>query len=371
MKPVNSTLSRYGTTIFTVMSALASEHGAVNLGQGFPDDGLPPSTCWRAPRKRSCTGQPVPADDGPCRAAPGRGRARPPLLRPRGGLADRRSMVTSGATEALAACFLGLHRAGRRGGRSSSRSTTPTCRSSAAAAACPRFVPLQPPDWRLDRRRLERLLRADKLRGAQRPAQPRGQGLSPERALAPCASASNAHDAYAVCDEVYEHVVFDGEPHVPLITLPGMRGALRQDRLRRQDLLADRLEGRLGHRRAPLIEPSPARISSSPSPRPPICRRRCPSRCSRIPRCGPGRSRPLWSAGREPREDPHTGWLRSAVRVRGASCAKTLSFMAFSRFSVSGHGRSSGRRSRGNSLGRAHSPPSAFLFAGAAGPPAA
>ena len=37
MKPVNAILSGYGTTIFTVMSALAQEHGAINLGQGFPD----------------------------------------------------------------------------------------------------------------------------------------------------------------------------------------------------------------------------------------------------------------------------------------------------------------------------------------------
>ena len=37
MKPANSVLASYGTTIFTVMSALAAEHGAINLGQGFPD----------------------------------------------------------------------------------------------------------------------------------------------------------------------------------------------------------------------------------------------------------------------------------------------------------------------------------------------
>ena len=49
MKPVNSILSRYGTTIFTVMSGLAAEYGDINLGQGFPTKrgrsrsaGLPP-----------------------------------------------------------------------------------------------------------------------------------------------------------------------------------------------------------------------------------------------------------------------------------------------------------------------------------------
>ncbi len=37
MKPQNTLLSGIGTTVFTVMSALAQEHGAINLGQGFPD----------------------------------------------------------------------------------------------------------------------------------------------------------------------------------------------------------------------------------------------------------------------------------------------------------------------------------------------
>ena len=67
--------------------------------------------------------------------------------------------------------------------------------------------------------------------------------------LAFLAAPARAHDAYAVCDEVYEHLVFGGREHVPLMTLPGMRERVPAHRLRRQDVLADRLEGRLRHRR--------------------------------------------------------------------------------------------------------------------------
>jgi hypothetical protein len=107
MKPLNSVLSRYGTTIFTVMSALASQHGAVNLGQGFPDDEGPESI-------RRCAAETV--LQGPNQYPLMRGLAE---LRQAVAEHDRRFygldvdwqtkvLVTSGATEALADCFFGL-----------------------------------------------------------------------------------------------------------------------------------------------------------------------------------------------------------------------------------------------------------------------
>jgi hypothetical protein len=51
MKQVNQTLSSIGTTIFTVMSALAVEHGSINLGQGFPTLKAPPMLCGRQPTR--------------------------------------------------------------------------------------------------------------------------------------------------------------------------------------------------------------------------------------------------------------------------------------------------------------------------------
>ena len=56
------------------------------------------------------------------------------------------------------------------------------------------------------------------------------------------------HDAWVVTDEVYEHLVFDGAEHVPVATLPGMARAHADHLLGRQDVLGDRLEGRLGAR---------------------------------------------------------------------------------------------------------------------------
>src|SRR5512144_2059443 len=107
MKSVNSVLSRYRATIFTVMSALASQHGAVNLGQGFPDDEGPESI-------RRYAAETV--LEGPNQYPPMRGLAE---LRQVVAEHDRRFyglevdwqtevLVTSGATEALADCFLGL-----------------------------------------------------------------------------------------------------------------------------------------------------------------------------------------------------------------------------------------------------------------------
>ncbi len=107
MKPVNSVLSRYGTTIFTAMSALALEHGAVNLGQGFPDEEGPEAL-------RRAAAEAVLA--GPNQYPPMRGM---PELRQAVADHNRRFygldvdwqtevLVTSDATEALADCFLGL-----------------------------------------------------------------------------------------------------------------------------------------------------------------------------------------------------------------------------------------------------------------------
>ena len=53
-------------------------------------------------------------------------------------------------------------------------------------------------------------------------------------------------DIVVICDEVYEHLVYDGRPHIPLATLAGHARALPEDRLGGQDFLAHRLEGRLG-----------------------------------------------------------------------------------------------------------------------------
>src|SRR5580693_4843873 len=111
MQATNARFSGYATTIFEAMSALAREHAAVNLGQGFPDDRGPLALREAAARY---------VVDGHNQYPPMMGTAE---LRQAVAAHDRRFygldvdwqtevLVTSGATEALADCFLGLLEAG-------------------------------------------------------------------------------------------------------------------------------------------------------------------------------------------------------------------------------------------------------------------
>ena len=103
----NPVFAELGTTIFTVMSALAVEHGAINLGQGFPDEDGPLAYARGRVARIDRRAQSVSADEGTCRTA---ARHRDPcaaLLRsdfdP-----ETEVLVTSGATEALTASIMGL-----------------------------------------------------------------------------------------------------------------------------------------------------------------------------------------------------------------------------------------------------------------------
>jgi aspartate/methionine/tyrosine aminotransferase len=87
----------------------------------------------------------------------------------------------------------------------------------------PRFVRLEPPDWRFDEAMLARAF-TDKTKVVlfNNPLNPAGTVY--DRAdLELLARFCERHDAIAVCDEVWEHVIFDGRPHVSMLALPGMR----------------------------------------------------------------------------------------------------------------------------------------------------
>ncbi len=221
MKPANSVLSSYGTTIFAVMSQLANEHGAVNLGQGFPE-GLEPPDVLRAAAEA--------AEAGPHQYPSLYGIA--PL---REAIAahdrhfyalevdpEREVMVTSGATEALADCLFGLIEPGDEVVLIEPLydSYIPIIRR---AGGIPRTVRMQPPDWSLPRQALtEAFSERTKLIIVNSPMNPSGKVFDADD-LAFIAGLVERHDVYAICDEVYEHIVFDDRPHIPLMTLPGMR----------------------------------------------------------------------------------------------------------------------------------------------------
>lgn len=217
----NQVFAKYGTTIFEVMSALAREHGAVNLGQGFPDGNGPDDVRQVAARA---------LEDRPNQYPPMTG-----LLELREAVAahDRRFygleldparevLVTSGATEALASCLLGLLNPGDEVVlfEPAYDSYLPIIE---LAGATPRFVRLEAPDWALDRAALAAAF-SDKtaLVILNSPMNPSGKVFD-ESELDAIAELVVAHDAVVVCDEVYEHLTFDEVAHVPLMTRQGMR----------------------------------------------------------------------------------------------------------------------------------------------------
>lgn len=220
MKPVNPVYGAQGTTIFEVMSALAKEAGAINLGQGFPDDEGPEDV--RAAAARAIL-------EGPNQYPPMMGM--PALRQAVAAHAARfyglqldwqeQVLITSGATEALAASLTALLAPGDEVILIEPFFDTYLPVAEAAGARV-RTVPLLPPDWRLDLDALRAAFSdATKLIVVNTPQNPVGRVFTGAE-LEAIAQCCQAHDAYAVCDEVYEHMTFDGRAHVPLITLPGM-----------------------------------------------------------------------------------------------------------------------------------------------------
>jgi aspartate/methionine/tyrosine aminotransferase len=221
MKPTNAQLSASGTTIFESMSALARAHGATNLGQGFPDDRGPLALREAAaaylvdghnqyPRMM---GMPALCEAVAAHDQRFYGLQVDPLTE---------VLVTSGATEALLDCFLGLLEAGDEVVLLEPAYDTyaPALRR---IGAVPRSVRLVPPTWELPRVELAAAFTSrTKMLVLNSPLNPAGKVFTPAE-LAQLAELAIAHDIYVVCDEVYEHLTFGDARHVPLMTLPGMR----------------------------------------------------------------------------------------------------------------------------------------------------
>ncbi len=221
MKPANSILSGYGTTVFEVMSALANKHGSVNLGQGFPDGNGPDDV--RAVAHAAL-------DDSPNQYPPMFGV---PELRQAIAQHNKRfhgldiewqreTLVTSGATEALAAAHFGLIEPGDEVILIEPLYDCylPIIRR---AGAVPKLVRIEPPDWSLPGTALEAAF-SDKTKMIliNTPMNPASKVFTRDE-LQAIADLCLEHDAYCVSDEVYEHLVFDGRKHVSMMNLPGMR----------------------------------------------------------------------------------------------------------------------------------------------------
>ncbi len=221
MKPTNSILGSYGTTVFETMSRMAGEYSSINLGQGFPDDSGPQSVLEHASRFLY---------DRPNQYPPMLGV---PELRQAVAAHNKRfygidvdwkteTMVSTGATEGLAACFFGLIEPGDEVVLIEPLYDCylPIIRR---AGGIPKTVTIRPPNWELNVSELrEAFSEKTKLLLLNTPQNPASKVFT-KIELEILANLVKEFDAIAVCDEVYEHMVFDGRSHIPLMTLPGMR----------------------------------------------------------------------------------------------------------------------------------------------------
>jgi N-succinyldiaminopimelate aminotransferase len=217
---LSSRLQGFGTTIFAEMSALAASTGAINLGQGFPDTDGPAVVAEAAIDAIRAGHNQYPPGIG----IPELRDAIAQHQRHWYGIEldpDTEVLVTAGATEAIAASLLALCEPGDE-----VLTFEPYYDSYAACTAMAgaerRVVTLHPPDYHFDAGALRAAVTPrTRLVLLNSPHNPTGKVFSRDE-LASIAELCVEHDLLAVTDEVYEHLVFDGE-HVPLATFPGMR----------------------------------------------------------------------------------------------------------------------------------------------------
>ena len=218
----NPVFSSLPTSIFQHMTALALKHDAINLGQGFPDEDGPLSLREVAARQLL---------DGPNQYPPSKGMG---LLRQAVaahaakfyGLRydpEDEVVITSGGTEAVTGALMAM--AGVGDEVVMIEPTYDSYRPMAeGAGAVVKAVKLEPPGWRLTEESLRAVV-GPKTRAIliNSPHNPAGRAFSREE-LEGLARAVAGTDIVVVCDEVYEHLVYDGAAHIPLATLPGLRG---------------------------------------------------------------------------------------------------------------------------------------------------
>lgn len=216
---MNPIYEQMKTSVFERMSLAAARHGAVNLGQGFPDFGWPDEILDSAARALK---------EGSNQYAPSRGL--PALREAVAGhygrqfgqtLAAEQVCVTSGATEALGAAILATVQPGDE-----VIIFTPAYDSYAPmirrGGATPVEVTLQPPAWQIEQATIETAV-TDKTRVIilNNPHNPAGR-LFGANELEAVAAVAREHDLLVITDEVWEHVLLDDRQFTPLASLPGM-----------------------------------------------------------------------------------------------------------------------------------------------------
>ena len=214
MPPVMSRLPGVGTTIFTVMSQLAAEYGAVNTGQGFPDFEPPRELCERVSYHLGAKHNQYAPMAGvmPLREAIA---AKVTRLYGRVTSPDTEITVTSGGTDALTTSILALLHPGDEAILLDPAydSYQPIVELAGGLA---RRVPLARPGFGIDWDRLAAAIGPrTRLLMLNSPHNPTGACLAPAD-LDRLAALLRPTGAFVIADEVYEHMVFDGLPHASL-----------------------------------------------------------------------------------------------------------------------------------------------------------
>jgi aminotransferase len=226
LDPVASKLRRsakassFTESVIREMTRLSDLHGAINLGQGFPDFPAPDAVKEAARQAIAEDFNQYPVTWG----VPAFREAIAAKYRRDYGMAvdpDREVCVTCGSTEAMIAAMLGVLDPGDE-----VVVFEPFYENYGPDAilsdARPRTVTLHPPDWTFD---------AEELRGAfgdrtraiviNSPNNPTGKVFTRDE-LALIGELCQRYDAIAITDEIYEHITYDGAVHVPIATIPGM-----------------------------------------------------------------------------------------------------------------------------------------------------
>ena len=221
MTPARTAKRTHGFTesVIREMTRVAQEHDAINLAQGFPDFPAPQ-------RLKDAACEAIRADINQYAITWGSPRLREALVAkyerwyamPVDG--DREITVTCGATEAMASIMLAVIDPGDE-----VVVLEPFYENygpdAILSGAKPVFLPLEPPDFRLDPERLRSLV-ADRTRAivVNTPNNPTGRVFDSDE-LEAIAAVCREHDLLAITDEIYEHIYYEGE-HIPMATLDGM-----------------------------------------------------------------------------------------------------------------------------------------------------
>ena len=216
MNPLYETMP---TSVFERMSLAAANHGAINLGQGFPDFGWPDAILDAAARALIEESNQY----APSRGLPGLRQAVADHYARHHGVetGPEGICVTSGATEALAAAILATVSPGDE-----VIVMTPAYDAYAPlirrAGGVVREIALQPPGWRIEREALAAAVTA-RTRAIifNNPHNPTGR-LFDAAELDAVASVAREHDLIVISDEVWEHLLMDGQAFVPIARLDGM-----------------------------------------------------------------------------------------------------------------------------------------------------